>query len=125
MEDEFAAVTVPSFLNTGRSVGTLSGRAPFGPSSSATSVFSPFLPSISTGAISARNAPLFQASTARRVDSSAYSSCAEREMPWLAAHCSAHIPMCCWPYTSQSPSWIIPSTSSTFPIRAPVRAARS
>jgi len=124
-DDAFAAVTVPSFLNTGRSVGILSGRALFGPSSSATTAVSPFFRSISTGTISARNAPDCCAATARRVDSIAYSSWAAREMPCVVAQCSAHIPMCCWPYTSQRPSWIMPSTSSTLPIRAPVRVERS
>src|SRR6266540_275197 len=125
MEEEFAAVTVPSFLNTGLSAGIFSGLAAFGPSSSATTVFSPFFPSSSTGTISALKAPDRWASTARRVDSIAYSSCAAREMSCVVAQCSAHIPMCCWPYTSQRPSWIIPSTSSTLPIRTPARAARS
>ena len=81
-------------MNTGLSDGILSGLASFGPSSSATIVFSPRFPSSSTGTISARNAPLLAASMARRVDSSAYSSWAAREMPCVVAQCSAHMPMC-------------------------------
>src|SRR6266508_2595877 len=125
IDEEFAAVTLPSFLNTGFRAGIFSGFAPFGPSSSATTVFSPLRPSISTGTISALNAPDLAASIARRVDSIAYSSCCAREIPCVVAQCSAQMPMWCWPYTSQSPSWIMPSTSSTLPIRTPVRAARS
>ncbi len=62
-------MTLPSFLKTGLSEGIFSGRADLGPSSSATTVLSPFFPSSSTGTISAAKAPAFCASTARRVDS--------------------------------------------------------
>ncbi len=101
------------------------GRAVRGPSSSATTVRSPFLPGTSTGTISAANSPACWACWARRVDSSAYSSCAPREISRSLAHRSAQAPMCSCPEGSHRPSWIIPSTSSTLPMRAPERAARS
>ena len=117
-----AAVIVPSFLKEALRLAILSGRASLGPSSSLTTVLLPFLSAISTGAISALNAPSACAFCARRVDSSAYSSCAARENLKSAAHFSPHIPMCMSLYGSQSPSWIIRSLSSVLPMRAPVRA---
>jgi hypothetical protein len=93
MDEAFAAVTVPSFLKTGLSEAILSGRAFFGPSSSATTVFSPFFPSISTGTISFAKRPFFCASMAFWVDATANSSCAAREMPNFSAVASAQIPM--------------------------------
>ena len=79
MDDALAAVTVPSFLKAGLSEAILSGLASFGPSSSSTTVLLPFWSAISTGAISALNAPSFWACCARSVLSRAYSSCALRE----------------------------------------------
>ena len=79
MLEAFAAVTVPSFLKAGFSDEILSGFASLGPSSSSTTVLLPFLSAISTGAISALNAPAACAFWARMVLSRAYSSCAPRE----------------------------------------------
>ena len=94
IDDELAAVTVPSFLKAGLREAIFSGRASLGPSSSSTTVLLPFLSTSSTGAISALNAPSFCARCARWVLSRAYSSCALRENWKSAAHFSPHMPMC-------------------------------
>src|SRR6478672_11018236 len=65
IDEALAAVTEPSFLNTGLRFGILSGLAFFGPSSSLTTVDSPFLPAMVTGTISALNRPCCWAAIAR------------------------------------------------------------
>ena len=70
--EELAAVTVPSFLKTGLSVGILSSLICLYSSSSLTMVSGlPRLPAIVTGTTSALKAPFFHAAAARRYDSRA------------------------------------------------------
>lgn len=90
-EDE-AAVTVPSFLNAGLSEGILSTLMRRGPSSVSTTV-SPALPGTVTGAISQRNAPDSVAACARRTESIAKASCASRVKPYFSAQSSPKVPM--------------------------------
>ncbi len=85
---------VPSFLKTGLSVGILSGRLFFGPSSSLTTSASPFFCGTDTAMISFLNSPSFWDLTARLVDSTANSSCAAREIFISVAQASAQMPMC-------------------------------
>ena len=67
IEEEVAAVTVPSLLKAGRSVGILSSFTLKGVSSSFT-ISSPARPLTVTGAISSTKAPDFEALTARSVE---------------------------------------------------------
>ena len=92
IEDELAAVTVPSLRKAGFSVGIFSGRAVRGCSSSATSDVPP-RPVTSTGAISAAKAPDACASRARVSEASAYSSCAARVNWNSVAQSSAKVPI--------------------------------
>ncbi len=64
--EAFAAVTVPSFSNAGRSPAMRSNLTAHGPSSSLTTVTAPLRPGTSTGTISCAAAPLRVASCARR-----------------------------------------------------------
>src|SRR5690606_13833005 len=68
IDDEVAAVTVPSLRKAGRSDGILAGSALKGDSSRST-VTSPLRPAIFTGAISHWKLPSSFAVRARRVDS--------------------------------------------------------
>src|SRR5471032_2133845 len=77
IDDDEAAVMVPSFLNAGRSVGIFSTLAFIGPSSLSMMV-SPLRPDTVTGAISHLKWPSAVAATARRTDSIANASCASR-----------------------------------------------
>ena len=77
IDDEFAAVTVPSLRNAGFRCGIFSGRAFPGCSSSVTCT-SPLRVFNVTAAISPSNAPLSCAAFARLRDRNAYSSCASR-----------------------------------------------
>ena len=73
MEDEDAAVTVPSLRKAGLSVGILARSTVNGVSSLSTTD-SPLRPLTVTGEISAANAPEFTAASARFVDSVAKAS---------------------------------------------------
>jgi hypothetical protein len=80
MELALAAVTVPSFLNAGLSVGIFSGMALNGPSSRLI-CSTPLRPLISTGTISKSKLPSSLARRARLSDSSANASCCSRVKP--------------------------------------------
>jgi hypothetical protein len=73
IDEELAAVTVPSLAKAGLSVGILSKRALPGCSSSRTTTSPPRSCTV-TGAISRLNAPLVIASCARFKDCTAYAS---------------------------------------------------
>ncbi|MNV97072.1 hypothetical protein D3C71_1921500 [compost metagenome] len=90
-EDE-AAVIVPSLANAGFSDGILSTLMRRGPSSVSITV-SPALPDTVTGVISQRKAPLSVACWARRTDSIANSSCCARVKAYLAAQSSPKVPI--------------------------------
>ncbi|CUJ15414.1 Uncharacterised protein [Achromobacter ruhlandii] len=92
IDDELAAVTVPSFLNAGLSVGIFSGMALVGASSVSTTV-SPLRPATVTGVISHLKLPSSVAARARRSDSSENASCCSRVNEYLAAQSSANTPM--------------------------------
>ena len=92
IDDEVAAVTVPSLLNAGRSVGIFSMLTLKGVSSSFT-ISSPLRPFTVTGAISSVNPPDFEALTARSVEVFAYASICSRVKPYLFAVASAKVPM--------------------------------
>jgi hypothetical protein len=62
--DALAAVTVPSFLNTGFNPGILSNFTALNSSSSATMVIAPARPGISTATISSWNNPFSNAACA-------------------------------------------------------------
>src|SRR6202012_3062460 len=76
-EEEPAAVTVPSFLKAGLSVGILATSSVNGVSSLSTTT-SPLRVFAVTAAISLLKSPLLTAASARRTDSAASSSCAGR-----------------------------------------------
>src|SRR5689334_17716415 len=82
IDDDVAAVTVPTLLNAGRRVGILSSFTVKGVSSSLTTS-SPLRPLTVTGEISSLNAPDFDASTARSVERLAYASMSSREKPYF------------------------------------------
>ena len=77
IDDEFAGVTVPSFLKAGFRVGILSMLALNGCSSRST-VTSPFFPATVTGAISQAKLPSLLAAWARVSERIAKASCASR-----------------------------------------------
>ena len=95
IDEEEAAVTVPSLRNAGFSVGILSMSSANGVSSCATTC-SPLRVLNVTGAISATKSPSRTARCARRTDSAANASCAARVKPYLSAVASAKQPMA-WP----------------------------
>ena len=78
IDEELAAVTVPSFAKAGFIFGMRARSARNGSSSWSTSV-SPERLLTASGTISSRNAPSWQAASARRTDSEAKASCASRE----------------------------------------------
>src|SRR5450830_1470650 len=90
-EDE-AAVMVPSFLKAGFSDGIFSRRAFCGPSSRLMTV-SPPRPETVTGAISHSKLPSLLAAWARLTDSMANASCASRVNAYWLAHSSANVPI--------------------------------
>ena len=92
IDEEVAAVTVPSLLNAGRRVGIFSTFTLNGVSSSATTS-SPLRPLTVTGAISSLNSPALEARTARSVEVFAYASMSSREKPYFFAVASAKWPM--------------------------------
>src|SRR5210317_1058573 len=92
IDDEVAAVTVPSFLNAGRNVVILSILTLPGVSSSDT-VTSPRRELIVTGAISSANEPSATARFARVADSVAKASISSREKPYLSAVTWAKCPI--------------------------------
>ena len=77
IEDEVAAVIVPSLAKAGRSCGILSGR-PLSGCSSCSTVTSPLRVEKVTGTTSPSKAPLSIAALARRSDSIEYSSICSR-----------------------------------------------
>ena len=95
IEDEDAAVTVPSLRNAGFSVAIFARSTVNGVSSRSTTV-SPLRPLTVTGVISAANAPELTACSARCVDSVANASCSARVKPYFCAVSSANAPMS-WP----------------------------
>ncbi len=92
MLDELAAVTVPSLLKAGFSVGILATSDLPGCSSVANST-SPLRVATLTGTISSANAPEAIAACARLTDSVANASCSSRVKPYLAAVASAKMPI--------------------------------
>ena len=116
IDEAFAAVTVPSFENAARRPANFDGSPRPGSSSWSTTT-APFLPAISTGAISVLNFPLACAARARRYDSAANSSWSSRVKPYFAATMSPQLPMWKFLYGSQSPSWIIVSMIWPLPMR--------
>ena len=92
IEEELAAVTVPSLPKAGlRVVMRLTSQVP-GVSSRATTV-SPLRLFTVTGVTSASNSPASSARSARRTDSAAKASCWARVKPYFAAVASAKQPM--------------------------------
>ena len=77
IDDDDAAVMVPSFLKAAFSVGILSSRAFSGPSSLSMTT-SPLRPDTVTGAISHANEPSAVAACARVTDAVAKASCSAR-----------------------------------------------
>ncbi|CFO08449.1 Uncharacterised protein [Bordetella pertussis] len=92
IDDELAAVTVPSFLKAGLSVGIFSGMALVGASSVSITV-SPLRPATVTGVISHLKLPSSLAARARRSDSSEKASCCSRVKLYLVAQSSANTPI--------------------------------
>ena len=92
IDDDEAAVTVPSLLNAGFNEGIFSGLHRPGGSSVASCTSPPF-PDTVTGAISATKAPLATAPCARLTLSAAKASWSARVKPYLAAVASAKMPM--------------------------------
>ena len=92
MEEELAAVTVPSLPNAGLSVVIFAGSQVPGVSSRGTTV-SPLRLFTVTGAISASKSPAATACRARRTDSAAKASCWARLNWYFAAVASAKQPM--------------------------------
>jgi hypothetical protein len=92
MDDELAAVTVPSGLKAGRSEGIFSILHWPGVSSVSRTT-SPFFPLLVTGAISALKLPIATARCARVTDSRAKASCCWRVKPYFSAVASANTPM--------------------------------
>mmetsp|Transcript_38220 Transcript_38220/g.80079 ORF Transcript_38220/g.80079 Transcript_38220/m.80079 type:complete len:238 (+) Transcript_38220:28-741(+) len=94
MEEEVAAVTVPSSgRKAGCSCGIFSTRSRDGSSSTDTTV-SPALVLIETGTISLAKCPPETAANVRRIVSIVKASCSSRVILYCAAHFSAHMPMC-------------------------------
>ena len=92
MEEELAAVTVPSLPKAGRSEAILLMSQVPGVSSRATTV-SPLRPFTVSGVISASKSPSATARRARRTDSVANASCCARLKWYFAAVASAKHPM--------------------------------
>src|SRR5688572_29585323 len=92
IDDEEAAVTVPSLANAGFRLGIFSMETLKGVSSRATKR-SPLRSVILTGAISVSKAPDSTAASARRTDSAAKASCSARLNPYFAAVASAKQPI--------------------------------
>ena len=92
MEEELAAVTVPSLLNAGFMLGIFSTSQVPGVSSRAITV-SPLRPFTVRGATSVSNSPPCMARMARRTDSVANASCWARVKPYLLAVASAKQPI--------------------------------
>jgi len=88
IDEELAAVTVPSLLKAGFNVGILAMSQVNGVSSWATTR-SPLRSLMVTGAISVWNAPASMACSERRTDSAANASCCSRVKPYLRAVASA------------------------------------
>ena len=80
MPEEFPAVTVPVFENTGASLPNFSMFASVKGCSSWLNVVTPFLLSIMTGTSSASKRPAAMARAARVWDCRANSSCSSREI---------------------------------------------
>ena len=116
------AVTVPSFLNTGRSLESPSNEASFlGNSSVSNTIGSPRRCGISTGTISSLKRPASIAATARCCDCTAKLSWSSRVIPYCSATFSAVIPMWKPSKPSVKPSRSIVSTTLESPIREPQR----
>lgn len=115
--EAFAAVTVPlpSVLNTGLKLGTLSNITFLYSSSSVILVSFPFLSLITTGTISFSKAPVSYARAALLYDSIACPSWISRVIPCFLAAFSAQLPIWKSLYTSQSPSVNNPSLAVKFP----------
>ena len=92
IDEELAAVTVPSLPKAGLSAGMRPMSQVPGVSSRAITV-SPFLPLTVRGAISASNSPESTARSARRTDSAAKASWSLRLKPYLLAVASAKQPI--------------------------------
>ncbi|MCY1244138.1 hypothetical protein D9M72_571970 [compost metagenome] len=107
IDDDDAAVMVPSLANAGLSDGILSSLMRRGPSSVSITV-SPPLPDTVTGTISQRKSPFSVACCARRTLSIANSSCCWRVKPYLATQSSPKVPMARpLSYASSRPSSIM------------------
>ena len=91
--EALAAVTLPSLAKAGRSFCISSRVAPWRMYSSWSTTTSPFLPGMTTGAISSANLPAFCAASALCWLARANSSWASRVMPHLSAMFSAVWPM--------------------------------
>ena len=116
MDEEAAAVTVPSLRNTGLSAGIFSMSSAKGVSS-CDRTCSPLRVFRVTGAISATKSPSRTARCARRTDSVAKASCMARVKPYLSAVFSAKHPIA-WPsHGLVRPSWNMWSISSPLPMR--------
>ena len=90
----FPAVTVPSFLNAGRSRASFSTEVSArGPSSFLNTIRSPFLCGISTGRICDSNRHSWAAATALRWLSTANRSCSSRLILYFSATSSPVCPM--------------------------------
>src|SRR5690606_20706309 len=94
IEEELAAVMLPSFLKAGRRAGIFSMLQRPG-CSSVSYTTSPLRPATVTGTISALKAPSATACWARRTDSAAKASCCSRLKPNFSTHSSPNTPMAC------------------------------
>ena len=117
MPEEFAAVTVPVFENTGGNFAMFSMVAPIKGCSSRENTVLPFLPSIVTGTISSLNRSELIAFAARVCEHSPYWSCSSREILYCCARISAVSPITILAIGQMNPSRYMPSTSSWLPIR--------
>ena len=120
--EEFAAVTIPSFLNAGRNLEILSAVVPGrGPSSVSTiTVF--FFSLTSTGTISSLNLPASIAAVAFCCELAANSSNSSLVSPHCSATFSAVIPIWYWLKASVSASLTIQSFNTPLFILYPKRA---
>ena len=115
-------MTVPSFLNAGFILASVSIVVDGLTCSSVSKVTSPLRVCLTMGTICVLKRPSAIAAAARLCDSTASASCSSRVMPHLAARFSAVMPM--WPTPKGSVSVAtIMSISLVSPMRAPVRIA--